>query len=267
MKKVLFLLKCLFLIHFITAPYSHAQVTGQAQVTGEKFYNEVFYEGFDGSIDNKIWQILGGNEHGGKLSTDRCYVENGLLNMIFINDPKEGFLSSAIQTQDEFLYGRWEASLKPTDVPGVLNSFYTIDWNNTADKTSESNGTKQEIDIEFLTKSFKDNIGEVHLALHESGHKSFNTNPDLKLDFNPSTDFHVYGFEITPEYIEWFVDDTVIHRYTYEGNSIALNAPYQLKLNFWSSEKWVGGPPEENVKCIYQIDWIKFTPLHLLSKD
>ena len=257
MTKTLFFLKCFFFILFTTSVLS----TSQAQVTVEKFQNEAFYEDFDGPIDNKIWQVLGGNEHGGNLSTERCYVEDGKLNMIFINDPKEGFLSSAIQTQNEFLYGRWEASLKPTDVPGVLNSLYTIDWNNTADNTSESNGTKQEIDIEFLTKSFKGETGEVHLALHESGKKSFDTAPDIKLDFNPSDDFHTWGFDVTPEYVEWFVDDIILHRYTYEGNEITVNAPYQLKLNFWSAKEWIGGPPEENVKCIYQIDWIRFTPL------
>ncbi len=256
-------MKNLLLILIVTSIFSVAQ----AQVTGEKYYNKVFYEDFDGPVDNHIWQVLTGSEHGGDLSRERCYVENGLLNMIFINDPAKGYLSSAIQTRDEFLYGRWEASLKPTDVPGVLNSFFTIDWDNTADETSGSDGTKQEVDIEFLSKSFKDETGEVHLALHERGNKSFQTNPDISVDFNPSADFHVWGFEITPEYIEWFVDDTVLHRYTYAENEITVDAPYMLKLNFWSSENWVGGPPEENVECVYQIDWIKFTPLHLLNED
>lgn len=256
-------MKSIFLIFIITFSFS----ISQAQVTEEKFYDENFYEGFDGPVDNQIWQVLTGSEHGGDLSRERCYVENGLLNMIFINDSEKGYLSSAIQTRNEFLYGRWEASLKPTDVPGVLNSLYTIDWNNTADESSGSDGTKQEIDIEFLSKSFKDESGEVHFALHESGKKSFQTNPDIQLNFNPSTDFHVWGFEITPDYIEWFVNDTVLHRYVYKENEITVDAPYVLKLNFWSSEKWIGGPPEENVKCVYQIDWIKFTPLHALKKD
>lgn len=263
MKKLYCFMKSLFIILSITFFFSAAQ----AQVTDEEYYNKVFYESFDGPVDNQIWQVLTGSEHGGDLSRDRCYVENGLLNMIFINDPNKGYLNSAIQTRNEFLYGKWEASLKPSNVPGVLNSLYTIDWDNRADNSSASDGTKQEIDIEFLTKSFKDESGEVHFALHESGKNSFQTNPDIKLDFNPSADFHVWGFEITPEYIEWFVDDTVLHRYTYAENDITIDAPYMLKLNFWSSEKWIGGPPEENVECIYQIDWIKFTPLRLLRED
>lgn len=239
----------------------------QAQAPGEVYRNTEFFEDFDGPLDDQVWQVLTGHEHGGDLSAERCYTENGMLHLIFINDSATGYLSSAIQTRDEFLYGRWEASLKPSDVPGVLNSFYTIDWNNTSDSTSESNGTKQEADIEFLSKSFRDREGEVHLALHASGKKSVQTNPDIRLDFNPSADFHVWGFEITPDYIEWFVDDSVLQRYTYSEHEIALDAPYMLKLNFWSSEQWIGGPPEENAECVYLIDWIRFTPLQVLRME
>ena len=263
MKKLLLFLKIVFLLSFniCVVPFST-----QAQQTNEKYNNKIFNEDFNGPVDNKVWQIGTWKEHGGQLSVDRCYVKDGLLNMVFINKPGEGFLGSAIQTVDEFFYGRWEARLKPSAIPGVLNSLYTIDWDNTADESSGSDGTKEEIDIEFLTKSFSGKTGEVHIALHERGRKSFNSVPDIKLNFNPSSDFHTWGFDITPEYIEWFVDGKKLYRYVYKENDIAINAPYVLKLNFWSSEKWVGGPPKEGVECIYQIDWIRFTPLEKLTE-
>jgi beta-glucanase (GH16 family) len=155
-----------------------------------------FEDDFNGEkIDESVWQIGTWVEHGGQTGRKRCYVENGYLNLIFINDSEEGYLSSAIQTREEFLYGRWEARLKPSSVPGVLNSMYTIDWD-------DGNGTKQEIDIEFLTYTFDENSGEVHFAVHADDFNSFNTNPDIELDFNPSGDFHVWGFEITPEHVQ-----------------------------------------------------------------
>lgn len=239
----------------------------KAGSTDEKYVTTVFFEDFHGPIDKKVWTIGGWIEHEGQLSPDRCYVQDSLLNMVFINDPDEGYLGAAIQTVDEFLYGRWEARLKPSEVPGVLNSFYTIDWNNTEDTSASNNGTKQEVDIEFLTKSFNGTTGEVHFAVHASGRNSFNLNPDIKLDFDPSKNFHIWGFDITPEYIEWFVDDQVLYKYVYSENDITINAPYMLKLNVWSSDKWVGGPPEENIECIYQIDWIKFTPMGSTSTN
>jgi hypothetical protein len=103
-------------------------------------------------IDASVWQVAGWAEHGGQTGAARCYAKDGFLTMEFLNDAAyyaaHGlYLSSAIQTWGTFLYGRWEARLKPSNVPGVLNSFYTIDW-------GAGSGTKQEIDIEFLTKSF-----------------------------------------------------------------------------------------------------------------
>ena len=232
--------------------------------TDEPLRDDVFFDDFDGdAVDSSVWQVATWQEHGGQTSAERVYVENGHLHLDFLYDLDAGYLSSAIQTREEFLYGRWEARLKPAPVAGILNSFYTIDWNDTSNDDSDSNGSKQEIDIEFLTKSFAAGSGEGHLALHEAGKSSFETNPDIELGFNPSDDFHVYGFEITPEHIEWFVDDRSLHTYAFAapGASITVDAPYQLKLNSWTREEWVGGPPESGVVATYVIDWIRFTPL------
>lgn len=92
-----------------------------------------FEDHFNFPIDEAVWQVAAWVEHGGQTSPERCYAENGVLNMIFINDPDYyqstgHYLSAAIQTRRSFLYGRWEARLKPSSVPGVLNSMYTIDW-------------------------------------------------------------------------------------------------------------------------------------------
>ena len=97
--------------------------------------------------------------------------------------------------------------------------------------------------------------------MHEAGKTSFNTNPDIKLDFDPSAEYHVWGFEITPERITWFVDGRNLLTYTYKGNPISINAPYTLKLNTWSQSDWINGPPEPDTDCLYLIDWVRFTPL------
>lgn len=222
-----------------------------------------FIENFDGnSINDSIWHVATWTEHGGKTGTERCYASDGYLNMVFINDPNNGYLSSAIQTRKEFSYGRWEARLKPPKEAGVCASFYTIDWDDITTPASSSDGTKEEIDIEFLTFAFGANTGKVHFAVHKSGSTSFDTNPDVDLNFNPSDDFHIWGFEITPNHIEWFVDNQVLLTYHYTESNINISSNYQLKLNLWSATNWVNGPPTANVECLYQIDWIKFTPLN-----
>ncbi|MBD3390469.1 MAG: family 16 glycosylhydrolase [Chitinivibrionales bacterium] len=82
----------------------------------------------EAAADNSAWIVATWSEHGGQTGTERCFVQDGLLHMQFINSSTDGFLGSAIQTRDEYLFGTWEMRAKPSDVPGVLNSLYTIDW-------------------------------------------------------------------------------------------------------------------------------------------
>lgn len=218
----------------------------------------VFREDFNSSnIDENVWQIGTWSEHGGQLSKDRCFVKDGYLHLLFMND-NGNFKSSAIQSKDEFLYGKWEVRLKPTSVAGMLNSFYTIDWDD-RQVNGDGDGTKQEIDIEFLTHTFTPDNGKVHFAVHASNLTSFETKPDIELGFNPSDDFHVWAINITSEFIEWSVDGKVLHIYQYDKQDIKINQPYMLKLNHWSAVDWIQGPPESGVTCEYLIDWIQFT--------
>jgi len=253
-------MKIYFIIIFLIFSLGcNCEIGNTAAENDERYVTEAFRDDFEGdTVDTSVWQVATWSEHGGQTGIERCYVKDGYLNMVFINNSGT-YLSSAIQTWDEFLYGRWEARIKPSAVPGVLNYFYTIDWNDTSDDSSGSDGTKQEIDIEFLTYTFSTDPS-VHFAVHADGLTSYNTNPDIGLDFDPSSGFHVFGFEITPDHIEWFVDDTSLLKYYYSGHDVAITAPYQLKLNAWSREEWINGPPDSGVECLYQIDWIRFIP-------
>jgi len=212
-----------------------------------------FYEDWSDGIDTSVWRVAGWAEHGGQTSPERVFVDDdGVLNLVFINDPVEGYLSAAIQTRrEDFSYGRWEARVKPSHVSGVLNSMYTIDWRDGA-------GTRQEIDIEFLTHTFGDRYpGEMWIAYHAAGEPS--TNFSKALSFNPSEDFHIVGFDITPEYVEHFADGQVLYRYRYDEKPITFDAPYMLKFNVWSStSSWIQGPPPPGVETVYQIDWVRF---------
>lgn len=231
----------------------------------EAHVDKIFRDDFNGNtIDTSTWQIATWPEQGGMASAERCYVKNGYLNLVFIYKPGASpykYLCSAIQTRKEFLFGKWEARLKTSNVSGVLNSMFTIDWDNTQTGRSGSDGTKQEIDIEFLTK-YKT---KVHYAVHASGRKSFETNPDIDT-VNHSADFHVYAINITPDYIEWSVDGKIMKKYIYSKGDIRITSPYQLKLNSWSSTNWIEGPPVADTECIYQIDWIQFTPYSAKKK-
>ncbi|MDO5577332.1 MAG: hypothetical protein Q4F84_09650, partial [Fibrobacter sp.] len=59
----------------------------------------------------------------------------------------------------------------------------------------------------------------------------------------------------------------LLKKYEYKGNEISIGSPYALKFNSWSAKKWINGPPEIGTKCVYQIDWVKFTPHSSGVKD
>jgi len=99
-------------------------------------------------------------------------------------------LAISMARRDQYCFGRWEARRKPSNVPGMLNSMFTIDWDDVM-ASGDGDGTTQEIDIEFLTYAFTGTDSKVHFALHAAGHPSANTRPDIQLGFDPSADFHV----------------------------------------------------------------------------
>ncbi len=250
---VFFVLLCMLL--------SFSACGGNSKNNKEKLSNgPSFYDGFDtDKIDETVWRIATWAEHSGQTGRDRCYVEDGVLHLVFENDSAKGFLSAAIETKQEFLYGRWEARMKIADLPRICNAMYTIDWNDITNDSSGSDGTKQEIDIEFLTRQ----TNMVNFAIHHQNipADSFRV-PDLALDLDPAKDFHVWGFDITPERVQWFVDGKVLKTYTYSGNPIKINATYTFKFNTWSGVAWVteGVAPPKDTPGHFLIDWVKFTP-------
>lgn len=161
-----------------------------------------------------------------------------------------------MQSRSEFLYGRWTARLKPSSVPGALNSMFTMDWDDMTTPEDDGDGTHQEIDVEFLTYTFGAGAGQVHFAVHRPGHSNHFVE-DVDLDFDPSADFHVWGFDILPDRIEWHVDGRVLAAFVYD-DTVSITGAYEMFFNAWTQESWIHGPPAED--AVYEVDWVRFQP-------
>lgn len=193
-----------------------------------------------------FWHQASWMQNGTQMDVDRCQAVNGFLQLTVL--PGKPYRGGSIQTRnDQFLYGRWEASLKPSDVPGVLNSMFTHDWNG---------GSHEEADIEFLTYTFGEDTGAVHFALHAEGQKNYWWD-DVPLSFNPADTFHVWAIQILPDSVSWLVDGDILRTFVYDKN-FSLTQPYQFFYNAWTKEDWIQGPPGQ--KAVYNIDWVKFYP-------
>jgi beta-glucanase (GH16 family) len=140
-------------------------------------------------------------------------------------------------------YGYYETRMKLPNVPGICASFFRIG--------KEYDGNP-EIDLEFLTPDFAGTPGKgkVRCMLHPG-----DLGGPQNLPFNPSEDFHRYGFLFTPQRVQWTADGKVIQ--TLEN--VALGGDGIIMMNAWTGNPdWGGGPPNEDVHVIY--DWVKYWP-------
>jgi len=204
----------------------------------------------------KFWKVATWEQNGTQMSPERCRTDGKghLVQTVLAGEPFQG---GSLQTKREFGWGRWVARGKPSAVPGLLNSIFTKDWDDLSTPADQHDGNKGEVDFEFVTHTFDKGRGEVHLAIHLKKHHPL-WHLDIPLDFDPSRDFHEWGFDILPDRVVWHVDGKVLHAWNYTSAHF-IDPAYEFFFNSWTAKKWLKGPPGE--KAEYQIDWVKFYPL------
>lgn len=138
------------------------------------------------------------------------------------------YTSASISTHQKFLYGRFEAEIRPANVSGVITGVFL-----------QRNSPRQEIDIELLGKDTTKMLLNVYYnpggegARFEYGYRG--TPVLINLGFDASEDFHRYIVEWSPEVIRWFVDDRLMHeRFNWNPTPIP-HLPMQFHVNLWPS--------------------------------
>lgn len=216
-----------------------------------------FVAQFDFGWENtqRDWQRATWMQNKTQMATERAVTnEDGCLVLtVKADEPPRG---GSIQSNREFGYGRWVARVKPSSVPGVLNSVFTKDWDDLSTPGDKHDGRKAEVDIELLTHTFGPNRGEVHLAIHLLKHHPL-WHVDIPLDFNPSDRFHEWGFDILPDKVVWHVDGKLLYVWEYTDDHY-IDPNYEFFFNAWTNKRWIQGPPKQDAE--YQIDWVKFYP-------
>ncbi len=138
------------------------------------------------------------------------------------------YSAGAINSNDEYLYGRFESIFQACGVPGVVTGFFL-----------HRNSPHQEIDIEIagsapgrlLTNVFY-NPGDVG-APFDYGYRG---SPSyIELGFDASKSMHKYVIEWTASEIRWLVDDKLIHRRVIWDPTPIPHQPMKLHFNTWPS--------------------------------
>ncbi|MBH10660.1 MAG: hypothetical protein CMG74_10000 [Candidatus Marinimicrobia bacterium] len=171
-----------------------------------------------------------------------------LFEIVYTQKPYRG---AEYRTINTFQYGRFEGRMKTAGSSGVVSSFFTIRdfW---AEGLSDTENWS-EIDFEGLgnqNNSIQTNI----ITAYETHHEQLISTP-----FNPHAGFNNYAFEWTPDYISFFINDSMIQ---YDSNSYigTMNYPQKIMMNIWQPiwENWVGEFDESSLPVYAFYDWVKY---------
>ncbi len=210
----------------------------------------LIFEDFDGPYVNRLspdgeWRLAGPwtGTGGNWLDPNLTEVNGGELSLTVAANELRG---SEIQTLDGYSYGYYETSMKVSDTPGVVNSFFII-------AEGYDPGTI-EVDVEILTNEGwvdSPDSGRVHFVLHPSNEQRI-----VDLPFNPTDDFHRYGFLWEPGKISYTVDGEIVAVNKDPASDIG-NAKAYIMMNAWTGNPgWGGGPPSQDATSHY--DFVKF---------
>ena len=145
------------------------------------------------------------------------------------------YSSAAITTHRSYLYGRFEAELKPPMVPGLVTGMFL-----------HRNSPRQEIDIEFVGNKPTKMLTNVYYnpgvegARFDYGYRG--TPLEIELGFDVSESFHLYAIEWEPNEIRWYVDDVLVQSRKNWAPTPIPHLPMQFHINLWptSSQELAG---------------------------
>ena len=172
------------------------------------------------------------------------------------------YLGAELDTQESFMYGRFEARMYMAASSGLVSSmflYYNNSW-----LGEDKNEPWEEIDIEVLGKnpgSFQSNILSNTKEHQYSSEKHHSLNPAA------NAGYHTYALVWTPEYVSWEIDGTEVRRDVsgvakskqgYEQVNTLLHKE-SLRFNLWAANDagWVGNFDTEALPQHQYINWIK----------
>lgn len=232
------------------------------------FDNLVLEDNFDndGVINSDIWNfdigdgsaegIPGWGNNELQYYTDRtenATTENGFLLITAQQESFNGaqFTSARLQTKRKFqqLYGRFEARIRLPFGQGMWPAFWLLG----DDSDGEIWPQIGEIDI---MENVGDEPTQIFGTIHGpgySGAESISKNYTLE-NSRVDTEFHVYGIEWGPNYINYYIDDVLYNRITPEdveeetngeGEWVFNDRPFYIILNLAVGGNLPGPPNSE----------------------
>ena len=153
---------------------------------------------------------------------------NGGLSLAVIEESLgvRNLSAAAISSRAGFLFGRFEAMLQTTNVPGLVTGFFL-----------HRDSPRQEIDVEILGNRPDQLLVNVFYNPGTAGAKfdyGYRGTPAIiKLGFDASKALHRFTIEWDPCEIRWFVDQKLVHRRATWDPTPIPHLPMTLHVNTW----------------------------------
>ncbi len=151
---------------------------------------------------------------------------------------------SEYKTRAQFKYGQYRSSIKTSQTPGTYLAFFLY----TPDPKDHN-----EIDIE-LVKS-----GNVTKAIFTTWVNMKKNEQTYVLGFDPSQDYHVYGFDWNPGRVDFYIDD--METPVCNSTSFVPEGSCYLYFNNWVV-KAVPANHGDGINAMY-VDWVTVKDAYL----
>lgn len=189
---------------------------------------------FDNGIDTANWRTMPPNLFATwSFKSENATVEDGILNLTLkeerhkVGEKQLYFTSGILISKEKMTYGYYEAKIKGADLwPGCCPAFWLYSTNDIKDiEPQEANAISyNEIDIIELQQIAKDKnmlACNMHImALKDKGngelgnsflsagmYPKMGRNEFFAPEFNAEDDFHLYGAEVRPDSVVFYIDN------------------------------------------------------------
>lgn len=138
------------------------------------------------------------------------------------------YSAASLTSRDRYLFGRFEATIKASNVPGVVSGFFL-----------HRDSPRQEIDIEIAGNRPDRLLVNVFYnpgcdgAKFDYGYRGAASHIDL--GFDASETYHRFAIEWGPSEICWYVDNRLVHRRVDWDPTPIPHLPMALHVNSWPS--------------------------------
>ncbi len=136
------------------------------------------------------------------------------------------YSAAALTSRDRYLYGRFEAIIKASNLPGVVTGFFL-----------HRDSPRQEIDIEIAGNRTDRLMVNVFYnpgsegAKFDYGYRGAASY--INLGFDASKAYHQYAIEWGPSEIRWFVDNRLVHKRVNWYPTPIPHLSMSLHVNAW----------------------------------